>query len=66
MVEFAKFYVIGLLCLIVNSCVAVHGEAYEINYGWKTDKYIIIIHKCNENVTELPELLSGRNGVITY
>ena len=65
MVEFAKFYVIGLLCLMANGCATVHGEAYEINYGWKTDKYIII-HKCNENVTGLPELLSGRNGVITY
>jgi hypothetical protein len=41
MVEFAKFYVIGLLCTMANGCVAAHGEAYEINYGWKTDKYNI-------------------------
>ena len=70
MVEFAKFYVIGLLCLMTNGCATVHYgyenyQQIDSEYTWKSNKNVII-HKCNENVTGLPELLSGRSGVITY
>lgn len=73
MVEFAKFYLIGLLCLGTNGCanvpapdiILVPVSQPIIYFKWEAGEKTIY-HECQEYVTDLPEFLRRRGNVITY